>query len=71
MLVSLLTPLMLTTEPVKIDMPAPTYSHATQMSTLSTVTPSYQNSTTYNGTQTYDYRGNPNDSDNDSDPDPY
>jgi hypothetical protein len=61
---TLLTPLILSVTPATINVPAAQYNHATQGAE---VVAQYQTSTTtYNGTQTYDFNGRPNDADNDS-----
>lgn len=69
MIIELLTPLMLATAPATIEPVQTTYSHEAQASsepngaTLKTYTVSA------NGTQTYDWKGNPNDNDSDNDTD--
>lgn len=69
MLIELLTPLMLASTPATITLNENVvYSHEAQ-SQVGENGPISQNmkTFTYNGTQTYDYKGRPNDSDNDSD----
>lgn len=63
MLIELLTPLLLATAPVRINVPQGSYNHQTQVSSYSDGLTG--NGITYNGTQTFDFRGRPNDSDND------
>ena len=60
MLVELITPLMLATAPVTVNLPKSDYSHQAQASSQQVA-----QRTTYSGTRTYDYRGQPRDSDND------
>ena len=60
MIIELLTPSMLATAPMRIDVAAPMYDHQLQKNT----TVAWQQ-VTMNGTQTYDYTGRPNDADND------
>lgn len=74
MLPALLTPLMLAVAPIQIDVGTLTYDHVSQQSsegssasTMATSTPT----STYNGTQTFDYQGHPKDSDQDTDADPF
>ena len=63
MIVELLTPLVIATAPVRIDVPELSYSHEQQMSvSLASETTSYG---TWNGTQTFDFQGRPHDADND------
>lgn len=64
MIIELLTPLMLATAPMRIDVAAPIYDHQTQknISVAGWTTPK---SLTFNGTQTFDYNGRPSDADND------
>jgi hypothetical protein len=63
----LLTPLLLTAEPVRLEVPDMTYNHSTQ---TSTVRAGVDNRTklalTMNGTQTYAFNGRPYDADNDN-----
>lgn len=60
MIVELLTPLMIATAPMRIDIDMPKYDHQVQKNTVV----AYQQ-ITFNGTQTFDYNGRPNDADND------
>ena len=69
---SLLTPLLLAVNPVSINAEQLTYDHEAQMNVNAEgVYANTLSSSTFNGTQTFDWSGNPNDSDNDSDADPY
>lgn len=61
MLIESITPLMIATAPITIDLPRSTYDHKTQVS--SSVKVAAQR--TQGGTRSYDYKGNPNDNDND------
>ena len=61
MLVELITPLMIATSPIAIDIPKGTYDHKAQVSTYQTA----QRMPTFNGTQTYSATGKPMDADND------
>ena len=69
MLIELLTPIILATAPVTIDLASTTYDHVTQLA----VAPDGQligtGTATINGTQTFDYQGRPRDSDGDQDQD--
>lgn len=71
----LLTPLLLSTPPVEVHFEDVfTYDHERQVNTMENgkqLAINTMSSTTFNGTQTYDYRGNPFDADSDSDADPY
>jgi hypothetical protein len=70
----LLTPLILAVNPVQVEAGeiAASYSHETQMTGYSgSNTSSTLATSTYSGTQTFDFQGRPWDSDNDSDADPY
>lgn len=70
MLLELITPLLLASEPVTVEVVDPSYDHATQVSaTVEQV--KTMSTTTFNGTQTYDFNGKPRDSDSDSDADPF
>lgn len=60
MLAEIITPLMLVTTPLKIEVEQPKYSHAEQKQIVAQYRP-----ITFNGTQTYDYNGRPRDADND------
>lgn len=60
MLIELLTPIMIATSPLRIDVEQPNYDHQLQKN----ISVAYQR-ITYNGTQTFDWNGRPNDSDND------
>ncbi len=65
----LITPFSLVTNPVTIDPQVLSYDHESQTSSSAhsgLISASFM-TTTYNGTRTYDYRGQPNDSDHDSD----
>jgi len=63
MIVELVTPLMLATTPLKIDVEKPIYSHTEQKQIVAQWTPIRQ--ITMNGTRTFDFQGRPNDADND------
>jgi hypothetical protein len=72
MLIELVTPLMLTTMPVKLSEPPNTiYDHASQKSILEKGSEFQQmaqsRTTSFNGTQTYASNGRPNDADSDRD----
>lgn len=60
MIIQLLTPLMIATAPMRIDVDVPKYDHQLQKNTVV----AYQQ-ITFNGTQTFDYNGRPWDADND------
>jgi len=60
MIIELLTPLMLATAPMRIDVATPEYDHQLQKNT----TVAWQ-TITANGTQTFTYDGKPFDADND------
>ncbi len=60
MIAEIITPLMLATTPLKIDVDKPVYSHVEQKQIVAQYRPA-----TYNATQTFDYSGRPRDSDND------
>jgi hypothetical protein len=62
MLVELITPLMLATAPMTIDVPKSTYDHKAQTSTSNYKKLAF----TMNGTQTFDFNGRPRDADNDN-----
>jgi hypothetical protein len=64
MLIELITPLMLATSPMSIDVPKSTYDQGSQVSIYNTKTAQYR-PPTFNGTQTYRYDGRPSDADND------
>jgi putative ATP-grasp target RiPP len=69
---ALLTPLLLASAPASIQAEDLKYDHEAQMNVNAEgVYANTMGSTTWNGTQTYDYAGNPNDSDNDTDADPF
>jgi hypothetical protein len=55
----------LATEAVRIDLAPTTYRHEDQMSSLVSEAGAIYMNTTFNGTRTFDFSGNPNDSDND------
>lgn len=59
MIIEMLTPLMLATAPIRIDVEQPKYDHVSQKNETVVAW------STYGGTRTFDYRGQP--SDNDSD----
>ncbi len=63
MIIELLTPFMLATAPVRIEVPESTYSHATQLSEYGELTTAQRR--TYNGTQTFSPTGRPQDADSD------
>ena len=69
MLIELITPMILATAPVTLDVVPTTYDHVTQQA----VAPDGQligtNTSTFNGTQTFDFQGRPSDSDGDRDQD--
>jgi hypothetical protein len=70
MLIELLTPFIIATAPVLVELPceAAQYSHESQQTIGVGDGPIAQYSTkTRNGTRTYDWQGKPNDSDDDSD----
>jgi hypothetical protein len=60
MIIELVTPIMIATAPMRIDVPENKYSHFTQTTNTKVLAWS-----TYSGTQTFDYKGHPYDSDND------
>jgi hypothetical protein len=62
MLIELITPLMLATAPMAIDVPKGNYDHSSQVSTYKD---NLKLALTMNGTQTFDYQGKPHDADND------
>ena len=62
MLIELVTPLMLATAPITIDVPKDKYDHSAQVS----VHKNLKLAITFSGTQTLMY-GKPNDNDNDND----
>jgi hypothetical protein len=69
--VLLITPLMLATAAPAFNVQAPVYSHATQ-TTAGVTLAQYQTAfcattSTFNGTQTFNFKGVPTDSDSDSD----
>jgi len=61
MLIELITPLMLATAPMAIDVPDTKYDHSSQVS----VHKNLKLSLTMSGTQTYNFQGKPFDNDND------
>jgi hypothetical protein len=61
MIAEIITPLMLATVPLKIDVDKPTYSHVEQKQ----IQVAQIKQITWNGTQTYNFQGRPSDSDND------
>jgi len=68
MIVELLTPLVIATAPVRIDLPEVSYNHEQQVSiiTARAETTEYGNPYgTFGGTRTFDFQGNPYDNDND------
>jgi len=71
----LLTPLLLSTSTLEVHYEDVfTYDHERQVNTMENGTQLASNtmsSTTFNGTQTFDWQGNPSDSDTDSDADPF
>jgi hypothetical protein len=69
MLLELITPLLLASEPITVDVVDPSYDHATQVS--ASVEQKTISTTTFNGTQTFDFQGKPRDSDADTDADPF
>jgi hypothetical protein len=64
MLIELLTPMMLATQPLSIDLPPSSYDHQAQMSTVVAMT---NCTATINGTQTFGANGQPSDHDGDND----
>lgn len=64
MIVELLTPLVIATAPVRIDLPEIAYSHETQVSVARADVTGY-GYPTVSATQTFDGAGRPMDSDND------
>jgi hypothetical protein len=64
MIIELLTPLMLATAPIRIDVAEPKYDHQSQKN-IRVAEWSDLKQITFNGTQTFNYKGQPNDSDND------
>jgi hypothetical protein len=60
MLIELITPIMLATAPMAIDVPKGTYDHKAQVSTHN-----FKLALTMNGTQTFDFQGHPRDADSD------
>lgn len=65
MIIELITPLMIATAPMQITNVEPfKYDHTTQQAVAGEFTTA-QRFPTYNGTQTFDYKGRPSDSDND------
>lgn len=70
MLVELLTPFVIATAPVQVELPcqAVQYSHEAQQTVSEGEGPISQYSTrTRNGTRTFDWQGKPNDNDDDTD----
>jgi len=72
MIIQLLTPLMLTTQPVSFpDVSQATYDHGSQRVISEAGNENKQTAqyrtTSFNGTQTYAMNGRPNDADNDTD----
>lgn len=67
MLIELITPLMLATAPVAIDVPESNYDHNAQVSihNSNTKTAQYPRQPTYSGTRTFGSTGQPMDADND------
>lgn len=66
MLIELITPLVLATAPMTIQAVEPLkYDHTTQTAVAGEGFVVAQRLSTFNGTQTFDYRGKPSDSDND------
>ena len=62
----LLSPLALTAEPVRLDIPDFTYSHSTQTSVIKgNLDKRFKLALTMMGTQTYNFQGRPSDNDND------
>lgn len=70
MLLEFITPLLIASAPITIDVVTPSYDHATQVS-ASEEQSKTMSTTTFNGTQTFDFQGKPWDADNDSDADPF
>lgn len=60
MFLELITPLMIATAPMSITTPDATYDHRYQVSTMEEV-----QQRSFNGTRTFDNRGQPRDNDND------
>ena len=63
MIIELLTPLMLATAPVRIEVPEGIYNHVSQISEYGELTTAQRR--TYNGTQTFSPTGRPQDADSD------
>lgn len=61
MIAEIITPLMLATVPLKIDVDQSKYSHAEQKQ----IQVAQVKQITWNGTQTYNFQGRPSDSDHD------
>ena len=61
MLIELITPLLLATAPMAVDVPKSEYDHASQVSTYKNMKLAF----TVSGTQTFAANGKPFDSDND------
>lgn len=62
MLIELITPLMLATAPMAINVPESKYDHGSQVSIYKD---GVKLALTLNGTQTYNFQGKPNDADSD------
>lgn len=63
MIVELLTPLVIATAPIRVDVPEVAYNHEQQVSV--SLARADTTSLTWSGTQTYGPYGTPSDSDND------
>jgi hypothetical protein len=61
-LIELVTPLMIATAPIAIDVPKGAYDHSTQITKYQD---EYKIAITFNGTQTFDFQGRPHDNDSD------
>ena len=62
MLIELVTPLMIATAPITIDVPKGAYDHAAQVTKYQS---NYKIANTFGGTRTYDFNGRPVDNDSD------
>ncbi|MFZ4553663.1 MAG: hypothetical protein ACOYNQ_03825 [Burkholderiales bacterium] len=62
MIVELLTPLMIATAPVMVDVKHAVYSHEAQQ-TVALLDGGDKDKIAYSSTRTYDWNGNPNDAD--------
>jgi len=65
MIIELITPLLLATAPVMIEIPQGSYDHRAQITTYTGQGEGFGNMRTWSGTQTFAPNGRPMDSDND------